>query len=422
MTTTTNKSGTWFGGLVKRTLVDSGYVLATFPLALISFIVLITGLSLAIGLAIIWIGVPIGVATLYAAHGFAFTERGRLLAQGTVIKPLALPPRPGPAWRKMVSALRVGQLWRETLHGIVALPVSILTWTLTLTWWALFLGGLTGWIWEPFSGSGSGATALMQLIHWPISGELFDFLCGVFAFVTLPLMTRFCAITQSGLGKALLGPSKIALAERVERLEYARQQQTQAETDSLRRLERDLHDGPQQTLIRLGMDLAASQRRLEEGDVEASAELLAGARDMTESVIADLRALSRSIAPPILAERGIGAALLAVAAKSPIPVAVRYELEDEPPEAQATAAYFIACEALSNAAKHSGATQIDVRLWLDDDALMLSVSDNGTGGAVALPGHGIAGLQDRAASLDGELTISGPPGTTVTARLPINRK
>jgi len=419
MTTTTQERPTasWFSHLVRQTLRDSGYVLATFPLALISFIVIVTGLSLAVGLAIIWIGVPIGVATLYAAHGFAITERGRLLAQGTNIKPLALPPRPGPAWRKMISALRVGQLWREALHGIVALPISIFTWSLTLTWWVLVLGGLTGWIWERYSDGGSNW--LMHALHWPISGVVFDFLVGIIALVSLPLMTRFCAITQASIGKALLGPSQAALAERVERLEYARQQQTQAESDSLRKLERDLHDGPQQTLIRLGMDLAASQRRLEEGDVAASEELLAGARDMTESVIADLRALSRRIAPPILTERGIGAALLAAAAKSPIPVAVQYELDDEPPEAQAVAAYFVACEALANAAKYSSAKRIELRLWREDGALWLRVSDDGNGGAVALPGHGLAGLQDRVASLDGELTISGPPGTTVTARLPL---
>jgi len=410
--------------IVKQTLRDSGYLLASLPIAIISFTIVVTGLSLGLGLAIVWIGLPIGVGTLFAARGFADLERTRLRARGTVIDAAPGVTGIGGTWlQRFLRPLRWGALWREALHAILTLPLVCVTWSLALTWWALVVSGLTGWIWEPISthygGTGSGANALMHLLGWPISGALFDLICGVFALVTLPALTRVCAEAHAGLGRALLSPSQGDLKARVAELSAARDQLSKAEAGSLRRLERDIHDGPQQTLIRLGMDLAASQRRLAEGDVAAATSLIEGARQMTDSAIGDLRSLSRSIAPPILRESGLGAALQAAAATSTIPTAVHYELDAAPSEAVATAVYFVACEALSNAVKHSKASHIELRVANQDDQLVLTVHDDGVGGAVLLPEHGLAGLRDRVAAMDGTLEITDQPGTTITARWPM---
>ena len=406
--------------MIGRTLWDSAYVLSSLPFAIASFVVIVTGLSLAAGLVIIWVGIPIGIATLYAAYGFASVERVRLRMRGTHIDWVKQPRREGSVWRRMLGVFADAGLWRAVLHGVVILPVVCVTWSVVLTWWAMAAGGLTGWIWESFGGVDSGAKALMALLRVPVAGWVFDLVVGILAVVTLPWVVRGCAAAQAALGKALLSPTRGSLERRITQLAHAREQLGQAESGALRRLERDLHDGPQQTLIRLGMDLAAAERRLAEGDVGAATTLVAGARQMVDSVIQALRALSRSIAPPILAERGLEAALLAAASTSAIPVTVRYTLSAEPSQAAATAAYYVACESLANAAKHSGASRVEIFVGADDeDRLLLEVSDDGHGGATILPGHGLAGLRDRICALDGRLSIGGTPGTRITAVLPM---
>ena len=414
----------WLRAITTRTGRESVYLLATFPLALASFIGIVTGLALAAGLAIIWVGLPIGVGALAAARGFARIERLRLRACGTVIEEAKVPLPTGTRWARILRQLRNPDLWREALHGVLALPVSCVTWSVTITWWAMVVAGLTGPIWEGitqhYGATGSGSGWLMHTLGWPISAGLFDFGVGVFALLTLPPIIRGCTAMHIGLARTLLSQDRASLERRVAELSQARDQLGRAESDGLRRLERDLHDGPQQSLIRLGMDLDAAQRRLGEGDVDAASALIASTKQLNDSVIADLRALSRSIAPPVLAERGLAAALAAAGATSPIPVSLRYQLTSEPPQATAAAAYFVACEAMANAVKYSGASAIKVLARLDNaGALVIEVSDDGNGGAVLLPGHGLAGLRDRVTAMDGKFTIGGPPGTTITAVFPL---
>jgi signal transduction histidine kinase len=208
----------------------------------------------------------------------------------------------------------------------------------------------------------------------------------------------------------------------VDELARSRSQAARAEAQSLRRLERDLHDGPQQRLIRLGMDLSTAERRLAAADVDQAREILAEARRQTEDTLAELRALSRGIAPPVLTDRGLVAALVSVAAGSPVPATLRTDLAEsvrfEP--AVENAAYFVACEALANAAKHAAASQVDLVLVLDEGVLDLMVSDDGRGGAQVVPGHGLAGLRDRAAGVGGVVDVLGGPGhgTMVRVRIP----
>jgi signal transduction histidine kinase len=187
----------------------------------------------------------------------------------------------------------------------------------------------------------------------------------------------------------------------------------------LRRLERDLHGGPQQHLLRVGLDLSAAQRRLAEGDVTEAAAIVAQARALTEATATELRLLVRGVAPPILADRGLVPALTAVAAASPIPATLTSAINEGlrfPPAVERTC-YFAVTEAVANAAKHSGAARIDIQVTRQDGWLIAAVHDDGRGGAVVIPGHGLAGLADRAAGIDGRLTVTSPAGGGTTVEL-----
>jgi len=165
---------------------------------------------------------------------------------------------------------------------------------------------------------------------------------------------RWCANLHAGLASLLLtGASRRALEAQVSDLTARREAAAAAETAALRRLERDIHDGPQQRLVRLGMDLSAAERRLAD-DPEAAARLLAEARAQAAETLAELRALSRGIAPPILADRGLAAAVATLAARSPVPTTVDVELAERPAPPVESAAYFVVSEALANVAKHAG--------------------------------------------------------------------
>jgi signal transduction histidine kinase len=212
----------------------------------------------------------------------------------------------------------------------------------------------------------------------------------------------------------------------VQQLAASRGAAVQAEDASLRRLERDIHDGPQQRLVRLQMDLAAIERKLD-ADPDAARTLLGEARDQARDTLDELRALSRGFAPPLLQDRGLASALESLAARSPVPVILELELPTDStlPAAIERNAYFIAAELLTNAAKHSGASAIRLRIstrdagasghWLD-----LWVTDNGHGGATPVAGHGLAGLDERVRGLGGVLVVDSPVGgpTVVGAHFP----
>jgi signal transduction histidine kinase len=218
------------------------------------------------------------------------------------------------------------------------------------------------------------------------------------------------------------------LQQQVVGLASSRTAAVAAEGTALRRLERDIHDGPQQRLVRLQMDLAAAERQLDT-DPEAARTLIGEAMQQSKDALEELRALSRGFAPPLLLDRGLVAALDSMATRATVPVTFVAELPDGtslPTELERNA-YFIAAEALTNAEKHARATAVTLRVWLrripetDETWLDLTVSDDGIGGAVATPGHGIAGLEERVHGLGGILTVTSPHGgpTVVIAQLPV---
>ena len=186
-----------------------------------------------------------------------------------------------------------------------------------------------------------------------------------------------------------------------------------------RRLERDLHDGAQQRLVALSLQLGLARRKVD-ADPATARLLLDAARGELDTALEELRELARGIHPAILTDRGLDAALSALAARSTIPVRLDVHLAQRPPASVEATAYFIVAEALTNAARYSNATAIDVRVRGDRDKLRIHVTDNGVGGAEQRPGGGLAGLADRASSVEGSLHVTSPKGgpTVVTAELP----
>jgi len=217
---------------------------------------------------------------------------------------------------------------------------------------------------------------------------------------------------------ALLVDEAPRLRQQVSELTQSRTAAGEAEVHTLRRLERDLHDGPQQRLVRLGMDLSAAQRRLDDDPVQARA-LLDEAFRQSQDALEEIRTLSRGIAPPILAEQGLQAAITALAARGTIPTSV--EVADVPlSDAAQNAAYFVVAEALANMEKHSQAHAASVQVRRVGAVAVINITDDGVGGASPAKGHGLSGLMDRLAGVDGTLAISSPPGgpTSLTATIP----
>jgi signal transduction histidine kinase len=193
-----------------------------------------------------------------------------------------------------------------------------------------------------------------------------------------------------------------------------------AEASALRRLERDIHDGPQQRLVRLAMELGRAQRHFDSRpDLVRAA--LADAVGQTQEALEELRALSRGIAPPILVDRGLHEALTALAARSAVPTDIDGDAPDRRLDAAVeTAAYFVIAEALTNVAKHSRARRCTVGLRHEERALRVWVADDGVGGAALSKGHGLRGLEERLHAVGGILQVVSPAGgpTTIKAVLP----
>ncbi|GAA3165533.1 sensor histidine kinase [Blastococcus jejuensis] len=403
--------------------IDTGYVLLGFPLAIAAFVVVVTGLALGAGLLVVWVGVAVLALTLLAARGLATVERAQLPAvlEAPVPTPAYLPAE-GSAVRRMLTPIRDPQSWLDALHAVIRFPVAIFSFVVTVTFWSIAIGGLFygAWAWAlPDDPSDQDLLELLGFDPTYLQVTVAYAFVGLVAAVFLPFVTRGVALLQANLGRALL-TSRAATQAELTRLSAGRDAAVAAEAVALRRLERDIHDGPQQQLVRLNMDLARAQRQLER-DPEAARTTLGEAAGLARETLEELRALSRGIAPPVLADRGLAAALAAVAARSPVPVDLVVDLPTErlAPVTENTA-YFVVSEALANIAKHSGATTCRVVVGCTDGRLVVLVEDDGTGGAVQAPGHGLAGLADRLQAVDGRLDVDSPRGgpTRLTADLP----
>jgi signal transduction histidine kinase len=290
--------------------------------------------------------------------------------------------------------------FRTVAQALLAVPVAMVTWVATALWWFSGPAAATVVLRDPFSLRAVGGTLL-----------------GLFLLCVLPVVTRLCVGAHAVLDPALLAEGS-ALSRWIGLPGTA--DAVTADAVALRRLERDIHDGPQQRLVRLAMDLGRAQHHLANRP-EAVQAALADAIAQTQETLDELRALSRGIAPPVLADRGLPAALAALAARSTIPTGVDAgPLARRPEPAVETAAYFVIAEALANAAKHSHARRCVIGLRHGHRTLRVWLTDDGAGGAALVKGHGLVGLSYRLHAVGGRLTVTSPDGgpTTVAAELP----
>jgi signal transduction histidine kinase len=244
---------------------------------------------------------------------------------------------------------------------------------------------------------------------------------GVLLLLATPPVVGSLARGQVALVRSLLGTDRSAVLERrVDELQTSRSASVDLAEAERRRIERDLHDGTQQRLVGLAIDLGIARERLADGSDHRSRELVERAHEGVKEAIAELRDLVRGIHPAVLTDRGLDAAVSALAARSPIPVEVRSDLQRRLPAVAESAAYFAVAEALTNAMKHSRATLVTVSIHDDGTALTLEVVDDGVGGAHLGPTGGLQGLDDRLRALEARLEVSSPPGgpTTVKAVIP----
>ena len=213
-----------------------------------------------------------------------------------------------------------------------------------------------------------------------------------------------------------------ALRERVDDLRHARQRIIAAADAERRRIERDLHDGAQQRMVAVAVTLGLAESQFKT-DPENAHKLIQQAREEAQHAVKELRELARGIHPAVLSDRGLYAALEALAARAPVPVAV-VGVPSEPLAPQVEAcAYFVTAEALTNVAKYAHASEASVQLEVDDGSLRVRVHDDGVGGADLDAGTGLRGLRDRVDALDGTLEVHSPlgEGTTITVEMPLSR-
>ncbi len=402
---------------------DSAYTLVSLPLAVPAFVLVVTFVAVGGGLAVLAVGLPLLALGLLVARGFAELERRRLsaLAGSHVSRPAYAVAEPGgSAFRRLTTMAGDRQSWLDVAWVVPAVLTGTVAWSVAVAWWAASVGGLTYVFWERFIPRGTDPVTLASLLGFGDSRRadiLMITTIGVVALLTLPFALRVAALLHSSLARDLLC-GRAELQEQVRRSEAGRRAGRAAEAVALRRLERDIHDGPQQRLVRLSMDLGRAKAQLDR-DPERARATLDGALAQARETVDELRSLSRGIAPPVLVDRGLEAALREVVARSAVPTDLRYHAPARLPAHAETALYFIASEALTNVAKHSGATRATVTLVVDGDLARLGVEDDGAGGAVEVPGGGLAGLEQRARAADGVLTVRSPAGgpTLVRAEL-----
>lgn len=410
---------------VRRVLLESAYNLSAFPIALVALIVVVIDLALGVGLLIFVGGVLLISVGVMVARGFARFERIRL--RGMLGRDAATPtyicaPAGSGFWRRQLTPLKDAQSWLDVVWALVGLVTGTLAFAVTVVWWATVLEGLTYWFWQrwlPENDEGGGLASLLGLGSGAVAESLANLVVGLLALVTLPWAVRLVTVIHASLAWVLLS-SRAELQHEVARVEGGRDAARVAEAESMRRLERDIHDGPQQRLVRLTMDLGRAKKQVADDPERAAAtidEALAQARE----TVAELRSLSRGIAPPLLVDRGLAAALEEMLAQSVVPVESRIDVPDQLPPHVETAVYFVVAEALTNVAKHSGATSASVTVVDAGSRVEVRVEDDGVGGAHPAKGLGLAGLRQRLAAVDGTLEVDSPEGggTVLVARIPV---
>ncbi len=365
-------------------------------------------------LCVVGIGVLLLPSVLRATRAIADRERGRLSRWGPqVLNPGPVPASLRAAWQDEATRRDLAWLPVHATYGLCAglLGIAMPLWAVQNLTFPLWYGLL------PPGESGPGP------ITWPIDG-LFDALVvGVTGAGWLALSIGFSPLlarAQAWPGRKLLTPSPgTDLSLRVAELTATRAAALDAHAVELRRIERSLHDGTQNRLVAVTVLLGAARRALAR-DPALAGDVLDRAQDAAEQALAELRTVVRGILPPVLADRGLAGALSGLAGSCGVPCELEVELPGRCAVSVEATAYFVVAEALSNVTKHSGAGSAAVTVRQERQRLLLTITDDGHGGADESRGSGLSGIRRRVEAYDGRLTLDSPPGgpTTMQVELP----
>jgi signal transduction histidine kinase len=407
----------------KQTYLATLDLLLDLAFGVLWFTLFITLLSVGFSLLITLIGLPILTFAMIAARYAGNIERWRVgTFLGTHINtPIRRPPKNAGWFEQLIAPFRDTSTYRDIFYVTLVQPIlglinfvvavvawSVPLWLVTLPIYALSWDSAAPDVWF---GNGKldspaevfGAAAL-----------------GLVLLPVVPWVIRGFAAVDAVTARALLSPPKSEeLEERIDTLRETQARSVDMAIADRRQIERDLHDGAQQRLLALGMELSMALEKFDT-DPEAARDLVGDAHQELQRAIAELRNLARGVHPAVLTDRGLDAALSALAARSPVPVRLDVDLHERPPASVEATAYFIVAEALTNAARYANASHVDVRVRVVGDKLHVTVVDDGTGGAQLRAGSGLAGLADRASSVEGSLQIASPVGgpTVINAELP----
>lgn len=410
----------------RRSWGELCYLLLNLPIGIMMFTYSVTMLSVGAGLLVTFLGIPVLAAALAGCRGFGVLERAR--ARGLLGLEVAGPEplrmkRPGlPAW--IGAVLKSGASWRHMLYSVVHFPWAVFSFSVGISFWVsgwtLFTYPLWFWVFPMYAGQ-DGLQLYAGRGHQIYLDNPFEItvtaLVGLLITLATPWIVRGLTTVDRLLVHGLLGPSR--LATRVVELESDRGTVVDTAAADLRRIERDLHDTAQARLVNLAMDLGLAKEKLSE-DPEAAVRMVNEAHGEVKTALKELRDLARGIHPAVLTDRGLDAALSAVASRCTVPVQVEVDLPARPAPAIEGIAYFTVSELLQNISKHARASRATVDVWRAEDRLLLQVADDGAGGADASAGSGLAGLAERLDAVDGVLVVDSPNGgpTRITAELP----
>jgi signal transduction histidine kinase len=322
----------------------------------------------------------------------------------------------------LVEAARAQSTWRQLCYHVLVAPV--LGWASIVAVASWLAGALFAFVYAYAGLLGPGnhlyRSTYAESARKPEGIGLT--LLGVALLLIAPWITSAVRALDIRAARTLLGPSRAEeLEHRVEHLTQTRAGVVDAADAERRRLERDLHDGTQQRLVSLAINLGIARAQAFTADEAKLA--IAEAHEEAKAALAELRDLIRGLHPAVLEDRGLDAALSGIAARMPIPVRLTVDLPRRPAPVIEAVAYFVVSEGLANITKHAQATEAAVFVQRAGDRLHVIVTDDGVGGADLAGGTGLAGLARRAASVDGTFEIDSPPGgpTLLTVDLPCNR-
>jgi signal transduction histidine kinase len=402
-----------------RTWLAVIHLLAGSVIGLAAFTFVVTGASVGAALLPVGLlGIPVLAALMWLCGQLAVMERARFaLLLGDDI------PAPPPladhltGWRRAWQVLAGPVALRQFLYAALRFPLGLTEALVVLLTWSIgaSLAFLPAYNWALPSGSIALGGLPVQSAITQVGASA----VGLVLLLSAPWLTGALVAADSAVARLLLGaPPGAELTARIGHLERSRADVVDAAGEERRRLERDLHDGAQQRLVSLAMELGRAKAKFAT-DPAAAEEIVGQAHEQAKEALAELRNLVRGVHPPVLSDRGLDAALSGLAALSPVPVNVKVMLAERPPGGIEAIAYFVVAEALTNVAKHARATRAAIVVEQRGVMLRVAVHDDGIGGA-APAGRGLSGLASRAAAVDGRLTVTSPAGgpTTVEVLLP----